>query len=144
MSGRHSSQGRLKHANICSVYDAGEHEGTAYITMDFIDGVPLSRFIGTEKLKSVDGILQMISIIADAVGHAHCKGVIHRDLKPMPLAGHVCRLQGQMLDSSHFRQVTMTLRSVACDSTFLSCDSTCGNTSDERRFLQTAFFWKCQ
>lgn len=72
----------LKHANICSVYDAGEHEGTAYITMDFIDGVPLSRFIGTEKLKSVDGILQMISIIADAVGHAHSKGVIHRDLKP--------------------------------------------------------------
>ena len=72
----------LKHANICSVYDAGEHEGTACITMDFIDGVPLSRFIGTEKLQSVDGILQMISIIADAVGHAHGKGVIHRDLKP--------------------------------------------------------------
>ena len=72
----------LKHANICSVYDAGEFEGTAYITMDFIDGVPLSRFIGTPRLQSVDCILQMISIIADAVGHAHNKGVIHRDLKP--------------------------------------------------------------
>lgn len=72
----------LKHANICRVYDAGEHEGTAYITMDFIDGVPLSRFIGTEKLQSVDSILQMILTIADAVGHAHSKGVIHRDLKP--------------------------------------------------------------
>jgi len=72
----------LKHANICSVYDAGEHEGTAYITMDYIDGVPLSRFIGSRKLQSVDSILQMITIIAEAVGHAHSKGVIHRDLKP--------------------------------------------------------------
>ena len=72
----------LKHANICSVYDAGEHEGTAYITMDYIDGVPLSRFIGSRQLQSVESILQMITIIAEAVGHAHSKGVIHRDLKP--------------------------------------------------------------
>ncbi len=72
----------LKHPNICSVYDAGEHEGTAFITMDYIDGVPLSRFIGSSKLQSVDSILQMITIIAEAVGHAHSKGVIHRDLKP--------------------------------------------------------------
>ena len=72
----------LKHTNICSVYDAGECDGTAYITMDYIDGVPLSRFIGSPKLQSVDSILQIISIIADAIGHAHSKGVIHRDLKP--------------------------------------------------------------
>lgn len=72
----------LKHANICSVYDAGELDGTAYITMDYIDGVPLSRFIGSRQLQSVDSILQMITIIAEAVGHAHSKGVIHRDLKP--------------------------------------------------------------
>jgi len=72
----------LKHPNICSVYDTGEHEGTSYITMDFIDGVPLSRFIGSEKLQSVDSILYMITTIAEAVGHAHSKGVIHRDLKP--------------------------------------------------------------
>ena len=72
----------LKHPNICSVFDAGEHKGTAYITMDFIDGVPLSRFIGSNKLKSLDSILKMLSTIAEAVGHAHSKGVVHRDLKP--------------------------------------------------------------
>jgi len=72
----------LKHPNICSVFDAGEYKGTAYITMDFIDGVPLSRFIGSSKLKSLDAILKMLSTIAEAVGHAHSKGVIHRDLKP--------------------------------------------------------------
>lgn len=72
----------LNHSNICKVYDAGEFEGTAYITMDFIDGVPLSRFIGSPKLQTVDSILQMIKTIAEAVAHAHSKGIIHRDLKP--------------------------------------------------------------
>ena len=72
----------LNHSNICKVYDAGEYEGTAYITMDYIDGVPLSRFIGSQKLQSVDSVLQMIKTIAEAVSHAHSKGIIHRDLKP--------------------------------------------------------------
>ncbi len=72
----------LKHPNICSVFDAGEHEGTAYITMDFIDGVPLSRFIGSSKLQSLESVLRMLKTIAQAVEHAHSKGVIHRDLKP--------------------------------------------------------------
>ncbi len=72
----------LKHPNICSVYDADQYNGVPYITMDFIDGVPLSRFIGAKQLQSVDSVLQMISTIAEAVDHAHSKGVIHRDLKP--------------------------------------------------------------
>ncbi|HQZ66778.1 MAG TPA: bifunctional serine/threonine-protein kinase/formylglycine-generating enzyme family protein [Planctomycetaceae bacterium] len=72
----------LKHPNICRVYDAGEFEGTAFITMDFINGVPLSRHIGSGKLRSLDSILRMLRIIADAVGHAHKHGVVHRDLKP--------------------------------------------------------------
>jgi len=50
--------------------------------MDFIDGVPLSRFIGSSKLQSLESILRMLRVIADAVGHAHSHGVVHRDLKP--------------------------------------------------------------
>jgi len=73
---------RLNHPNICRVYDADQYNGIPYITMDFIDGVPLSRFIGSKRLQSVGSVLQMISTIAEAVGHAHSKGVIHRDLKP--------------------------------------------------------------
>ncbi|HQZ64608.1 MAG TPA: DUF1080 domain-containing protein, partial [Planctomycetaceae bacterium] len=72
----------LKHPNICSVFDTGEYEGTAFITMDFIDGVPLSRFIGSSKLQSLESILRMLKTIAQAIEHAHSKGVIHRDLKP--------------------------------------------------------------
>ncbi len=72
----------LKHLHICQVFDAGEIDGTAYITMDFIDGVTLSQLIGSAQLQSVGGVLQMVRMIADAVGHAHANGVIHRDLKP--------------------------------------------------------------
>ncbi len=72
----------LRHANICRVYDAGEIEGTACITMDFIDGQPLSRLIGSPRWTSVSAILQLLATIADAIGHAHSRGVIHRDLKP--------------------------------------------------------------
>lgn len=72
----------LKHPHICSVYDAGKHDGVPYITMDYIDGFPLSQFIGTQQLQSIDSILQIVTTIANAVGHAHSNGVIHRDLKP--------------------------------------------------------------
>jgi serine/threonine protein kinase/formylglycine-generating enzyme required for sulfatase activity len=84
----------LKHPNICSVFDTGDHEGMPYITMEFIDGVPLSRFIGSSQLRSVDSVLHMVATIAEAVGHAHSKGVIHRDLKP-----------GNILVDAEFRPV---------------------------------------
>ena len=72
----------LKHSNICRVYDAGEVNGIAFITMDFIDGVPLSKLIGSPSLQSVETVLKIACVIADAVHHAHQSGVIHRDLKP--------------------------------------------------------------
>ncbi|MEZ6121722.1 MAG: bifunctional serine/threonine-protein kinase/formylglycine-generating enzyme family protein [Planctomycetaceae bacterium] len=72
----------LRHPNICSVFDAGEIDGTSYITMEFIDGVPLSRFIGGDKLRSLSDVLGILRTIAQAIEHAHSKGVIHRDLKP--------------------------------------------------------------
>ncbi len=72
----------LNHPSICRVYDAGEVDGTAFITMDFINGVPLSNWIGTPELKSVEEVLRIAKIIAAAIAHAHASGVIHRDLKP--------------------------------------------------------------
>ncbi|MEZ6039887.1 MAG: SUMF1/EgtB/PvdO family nonheme iron enzyme [Planctomycetaceae bacterium] len=72
----------LNHNNICRVYDAGEIGGTAYITMDFIEGVPLDELIQASTVLSLDTTLEMVRVIADAVQHAHESGVIHRDLKP--------------------------------------------------------------
>ena len=70
----------LNHAGICPVFDFGEENGSPYITMAYIDGQPLSRYVGTTQATS-EWVAEMIRQIADALSHAHDSGVVHRDLK---------------------------------------------------------------
>jgi formylglycine-generating enzyme required for sulfatase activity/tRNA A-37 threonylcarbamoyl transferase component Bud32 len=72
----------LHHPNICPVHDIGEHEGTRYITMAYISGPPLSKLVGTERLRSERTIAKLVRKLALALAEAHGKGVVHRDLKP--------------------------------------------------------------
>lgn len=72
----------LHHPNICAVYDIGEHEGTRYITMAYISGPPLSKLVGTPRLRSERTIAKLVRKLALALAEAHSKGVVHRDLKP--------------------------------------------------------------
>lgn len=74
--------GSLNHPNICRVFDVGEVDGTPYITMEYIDGKPLSQLIDSSRMQSVEYVLQLLRTVAEAVSHAHTHGVIHRDLKP--------------------------------------------------------------
>lgn len=74
--------GRLdKHPNIVSVYEAGTIENRRYISMEYIDGVPLSNW--TEQRKpSLRTRVRILRDVASAVHHAHQSGILHRDLKP--------------------------------------------------------------
>ncbi len=72
---------KLSHANICQVYDVGEIDGRRYLTMEFIDGKPLSKKVGSKSLKDLP-VIQLVRQVALAVGAAHKLGIIHRDLKP--------------------------------------------------------------
>jgi eukaryotic-like serine/threonine-protein kinase len=71
----------LSHPNICVIHEIGEDEGTPYITMEYIDGVPLSDRIAAGTLPTCE-ILDITIQMADAVDAAHDAGIIHRDLKP--------------------------------------------------------------
>ncbi|MEQ8771146.1 MAG: WD40 repeat domain-containing serine/threonine protein kinase [Phycisphaerales bacterium] len=76
---------RLRHPGIAQVYEAGV-AGTAarpqpYFAMELIDGLPLNDFASQQDL-TVRERLGLIAKVADAVEHAHQRGVIHRDLKP--------------------------------------------------------------
>ncbi len=76
--------GRLKHAGIAQIYEAGTAPGPdgrelPFFAMEFVSGRPLLEFGSTIGLREK---LELFARICDAVNHAHQKGVIHRDLKP--------------------------------------------------------------
>ena len=88
--------GQLRHQNIVRLLSAGQHEGQAYLTMDFIDGRPLSDLIAEAHVAhppsgvplsppragAPQDLVRHLAAVARAVQYAHEKGIIHRDLKP--------------------------------------------------------------
>ena len=70
----------LNHPNICTIYDVGEEAGKIYIVMEFVSGRSLAEQIPEDGLP-VETVIRYGEQIADAMAHAHERGVIHRDLK---------------------------------------------------------------
>jgi tetratricopeptide (TPR) repeat protein len=71
----------LRHANIVSVYDVGEHEGWPYFTMELLEGGSLARSLaGTPQ--SARQAAALLAPLGEAVQAAHQAGIVHRDLKP--------------------------------------------------------------
>src|ERR1041385_6519779 len=73
---------RLDHPNIARLLDAGTTEdGLPYFIMDYIVGVPVTRFAHTQRLSTRQRLELFLKICA-AVEFAHCNMVVHRDIKP--------------------------------------------------------------
>ena len=74
------SASALSHSAICTVYEVGGEHGVTFIAMEYVDGAPLAMKIAAGPLELAE-VLRYGIEVADALAHAHERGVIHRDLK---------------------------------------------------------------
>jgi DNA-binding NarL/FixJ family response regulator/tRNA A-37 threonylcarbamoyl transferase component Bud32 len=73
----------LDHPNIVSVLDFGlSQEGYAYMVMDMLDGPSLMDLLHKVGHLTTDAAVPIFVQCSDGLGHAHSKGIIHRDFKP--------------------------------------------------------------
>jgi serine/threonine-protein kinase len=76
------SAGSLKHPNIVTIYDFGEHDGAPYIVMEYVEGTTLAGHIKQNIPLTLARKLELLEELAAGLEYAHNKGVIHRDVKP--------------------------------------------------------------
>jgi serine/threonine protein kinase/Tfp pilus assembly protein PilF len=71
----------LDHSGIVPIYEVGEHEGSCYFSMKFVEGGQLDEVVRRAPL-SIRQAAELITKLARTVHYAHEHGILHRDIKP--------------------------------------------------------------
>jgi serine/threonine-protein kinase len=72
----------LNHPNVVSVYDYGEDPDGPYIVMEFVDGEDLATILRRNGSLPAPQAARIAAAVARALGAAHARGIVHRDVKP--------------------------------------------------------------
>lgn len=72
----------IRHKNVCGMFDLGEEKGQHYITMEYVRGGDLKRFIRRSKRLDTGTAISIAKQICEGLSEAHSMGIVHRDLKP--------------------------------------------------------------
>ena len=72
----------LQHPHILPLFDSGKADGFLFYVMPYVEGESLRDTLDRERQLPVDDAVKITVQLAEALEHAHRKGVIHRDIKP--------------------------------------------------------------
>lgn len=75
------SVGKLQHPHIVQIYEVGEHQGSPYCSLEFVEGGTLAQRLEGRPLEP-RAAARLIEPLARAIESAHRRGIVHRDLKP--------------------------------------------------------------
>jgi len=73
---------KIRHKNVCQMFDLGEDQGTRYITMEYVHGEDLKQLIRKVGRLSPGQAVGITRQVCEGLEEAHKLGVVHRDLKP--------------------------------------------------------------
>jgi serine/threonine protein kinase len=77
-----TAAGNLRHKNIVTIYEFGEHSGRPFLVMELLEGEDLQRVITSGRQLTVLQKMNIMAQVADGLHCAHASGVVHRDVKP--------------------------------------------------------------
>ncbi|MFN8653063.1 MAG: protein kinase [Gemmatimonadales bacterium] len=73
---------QLQHPHIVPLLDSGDADGVLYLVMPYVEGESLRvRLVREGRLAPAD-VIRIMGDVADALAHAHARGIVHRDIKP--------------------------------------------------------------
>jgi len=74
----------LYNEHIVGIHDRGEYEGQLWISMDYVEGTDAAQLLRSKYPSGMPKaeVVEIISAVADALDHAHSRGLLHRDVKP--------------------------------------------------------------
>jgi len=73
---------RLSHNNVVNAIDAGEINGHYFFVMEYVEGMTIKDFLDKENFYEENEAIRIVMAVAEALKHAHERGLIHRDIKP--------------------------------------------------------------
>src|SRR5438445_7200048 len=79
---------RLNHPHILALYDSGDADGFLFYVMPYVAGESLRHRLDREQQLSMDEALRITRQVAAALGYAHARNVIHRDIQPENILLH--------------------------------------------------------